>query len=153
MASLSKTPHGLNDWAGTDKPTRADFNDDNMTLEQNALWKAEYDPSVSGGAGAVETAGGIPAYVAANAMTSAVYDPNGSIASNGGIEAVVNSATAAALPKTGGAITGNLSVSGTLTAGGNITAQNTDRSVRGVRNTEVHDASGIVSTNWLKFVR
>lgn len=76
MSSSSKFPSGLNNWAGTDKPTRADFVADNEILDENALWKADYDPD-----GGVAQAGGVTAY----ALAKADYDPNGTVATAGGI--------------------------------------------------------------------
>lgn len=66
MSSSAQFPSGLNDWAASDKPMRADFVRDNEILDQNAMWKAEYDPTKS-----VKTAGGIPAYVSGASVGSA----------------------------------------------------------------------------------
>lgn len=87
MASSSKFPSGLNNWAGTDKPVRTDFNSDNEIIDGNAMWKAVYDPKEEETdlAGPVEQAGGIPAY----ALARAEYDADGNVAALGGIEAAI----------------------------------------------------------------
>jgi len=87
MSSSSKFPSGLNNWAGSDKPVRTDFNNDNEIIDSNAMWKDTYDPKANPVdlAGPVETAGGIPAY----ALARADYDPNGNVANLGGIEAAI----------------------------------------------------------------
>lgn len=43
MSSTYKLESGLNNWIGSDKPTRADFVADNEILTSNAMWKATYD--------------------------------------------------------------------------------------------------------------
>ena len=86
MSSTSKFSSGLNNWAGSDKPERLDFVTDNEIIDQNALWKDDYDAG-----GVIGQAGGIDAY----AMAKDVYDPSGSIATAGGITSAIQSAVSA----------------------------------------------------------
>lgn len=105
MASSQKFSSGLNNWAGTDKPKRVDFVEDNRILDENALWKGDYDAD-----GGVKAAGGIGGYalaksqydpqgavsgaggIASYALDRASYDAGGGIAQAGGIGAAINSA-------------------------------------------------------------
>ena len=57
MTDINLFPSGLSNWDGTDKPKREHFVNDNRILDQDAMWKADYDPS-----GEVESLG-IPGYV------------------------------------------------------------------------------------------
>ena len=43
MANINKFPSGLNNWADTDKPKREHFVSDNQILDEDAMWKADYD--------------------------------------------------------------------------------------------------------------
>ena len=43
MADISLFPSGLSNWSGSDKPKREHFVSDNRTLDENAMWKADYD--------------------------------------------------------------------------------------------------------------
>ena len=54
MGSSYKFPSGLNNWVGSDKPERLDFVTDNEIIDENAMWKEDYDPT-----GEIATAGGI----------------------------------------------------------------------------------------------
>ena len=83
MSSSTKFPSGLNNWAGSDKPTRLDFVGDNEILDQNAMWKDAYDEN-----GDVANAGGITAF----ALAKDAYDPNGTVALAGGISGVTTGA-------------------------------------------------------------
>lgn len=83
MSSSAQFPSGLNNWAGSDKPTRSDFVNDNQLLDEKAMWKAAFDPKAEPGdlTGPVEAAGGISAY----ALPAAAYDAGGVVAGAGGI--------------------------------------------------------------------
>lgn len=63
MSSSAQFLNGLNNWVPSDKPTREDFVGDNKNLDQNAMWKSQYDATDS-----VITAGGIPAFVSGSAV-------------------------------------------------------------------------------------
>lgn len=81
MSSASKFSHGLNNWAGTDKPTRTDFVNDNEIVNDDVMWKEDYDAT-----GAVLQAGGIENF----AMSQTAYDPQGVVAqTTGGIPGYV----------------------------------------------------------------
>ena len=86
MSSSNKFPSGLNNWAGSDTPTRLDFVGDNEILDQNAMWKDSYDDD-----GAVIAAGGIKAF----AMSKDLYDNDGLIALAGGIADAIQNAVGA----------------------------------------------------------
>jgi len=86
MGSSSKFPSGLNNWKSSDKPTRTDFVADNEILDQNVLWKDDYDAG-----GVVAQSGGIDAY----AMDRDTYDPTGSVATAGGIMNAIQTAVSA----------------------------------------------------------
>lgn len=106
MGSASKFSHGLNNWVGTDKPVRADFVSDNETVNDNAMWKEDYDAQgtvlQAGGIATYalpkstydpqgvigQTAGGIPGY----ALAKQAYDADGSVALEGGISAAIDNA-------------------------------------------------------------
>jgi len=47
MPPTTKFPHGLNNWTGTDKPSRTDFVSDNEIIETDAMWKEEYDNRIT----------------------------------------------------------------------------------------------------------
>jgi len=81
MPPTNKFPHGLNNWTGTDKPSRTDFVSDNEIIETDAMWKDEYDSS-----GDVANAGGISEY----ALAKETYDSDGSVATLGGIQAAID---------------------------------------------------------------
>ena len=83
MSSTNKFPSGLNNWTQSDKPTRTDFVTDNEIIDQNALWKDDYDAE-----GIVVQSGGIDAY----ALAKDTYDPTGSVAAAGGIPSAIQSA-------------------------------------------------------------
>ena len=83
MSSSAKLPSGLNNWEDGDKPERMDFVTDNEILDQNVLWKDDYDA-----VGVVAQSGGIEAY----AMYRDTYDPAGSVAAAGGIMDAIQSA-------------------------------------------------------------
>lgn len=85
MSSSQQFPSGLNNWVDSDKPIREDFVQDNRLLDENALWKQDYDSD-----GSVAGAGGMAAYVQANTgMREADYDPEGTVKAAGGIPAYV----------------------------------------------------------------
>lgn len=44
MYNGGEFPHGLIRWEKQDMPQMRDFNQDNQTLDEEALWKSEYDP-------------------------------------------------------------------------------------------------------------
>ena len=44
MGSIYKFPSGLNNWIDSDKPERIDFVEDNEIIDENAMWKEDYDP-------------------------------------------------------------------------------------------------------------
>lgn len=83
MSSSIKFPSGLNNWVGGDKPTRLDFVGDNEILDQNAMWKDDYDAD-----GGVAVAGGIAEF----ALAKSIYDSDGSVAATGGITNAIASA-------------------------------------------------------------
>ena len=58
MASYEKFPSGLSKWRGSDKPTMSDFLEDNATIDQNTMWKADYDAE-----GHVAAAGGVESFI------------------------------------------------------------------------------------------
>ena len=43
MSSSNKFSLGLNNWTDNDKPMRLDFVSDNQILNDDAIWKADYD--------------------------------------------------------------------------------------------------------------
>ena len=86
MSSSTKFPSGLNNWAGSDKPTRLDFVADNEILDQNAMWKDSYDLD-----GDVAQAGGISEF----ALAKSVYDPTGEVAQAGGVAVAIENAVSA----------------------------------------------------------
>jgi len=83
MGSLTKFPSGLNNWVDSDKPVRTDFVTDNEILDQNAMWKDDYDAT-----GVVAQSGGIEAY----ALDRDTYDLAGSVAMAGGIMGAIQTA-------------------------------------------------------------
>ena len=54
MGSTNKFPSGLNNWVDSDKPERIDFVTDNEIIDENAMWKDDYDPN-----GTIAAVGGI----------------------------------------------------------------------------------------------
>lgn len=86
MSSTNKYPSGLSNWLDSDKPERSDFVTDNEIIDQNALWKDDYDAE-----GFVAQSGGIDAYV----MAKSNYDPAGVVAAAGGITNAIQSAVSA----------------------------------------------------------
>jgi Phage tail fibre repeat. len=54
MGSTNKFSSGLNNWVDSDKPERIDFVTDNEIIDENAMWKDDYDPN-----GTIAAAGGI----------------------------------------------------------------------------------------------
>lgn len=58
MGSSAQFASGLNNWVASDKPKMNDFVSDNRIVDENAMWRADYDAS-----GNVAGAGGIPGYV------------------------------------------------------------------------------------------
>ena len=83
MSSTNKYPSGLNNWLDTDRPERLDFVTDNEVIDQNALWKDDYDAN-----GVVAQSGGIDAF----ALAKDTYDPTGTVAAAGGISSAIQSA-------------------------------------------------------------
>lgn len=86
MSSTNKYSSGLNNWLDSDRPERLDFVTDNEIIDQNALWRDDYDSE-----GIVAHSGGIEAY----AMAKDIYDPAGSVAAAGGIDSAIKSAVSA----------------------------------------------------------
>lgn len=58
MSSSEQLPSGLNRWVHFDKPNRADFVRDNEIIDQNAMWKQDYDEH-----GEVAALGGLSSYI------------------------------------------------------------------------------------------
>ena len=54
MGSMNKFPSGLNNWVDSDKPERIDFVTDNEIIDENVMWKDDYDPN-----GTIAAVGGI----------------------------------------------------------------------------------------------
>lgn len=86
MPSAQKFPSGLNNWISSDVPLREDFISDNEILNENALWKQDYDAE-----GNVAAAGGIDVY----ALKKSLYDPAGVVAEKGGIQSAIMDAVSA----------------------------------------------------------
>jgi hypothetical protein len=206
MLDINQFPSGLSNWEGTDKPKREHFVNDNRILDEDAMWKADYDQTgeisevgiaefVHDYVGAqllglppvpTDTADGFVTYLHTkvgnmhqltpvddegdNIKFIAIADFNaGDSISIGGTVCATATPDGAALTD-GAFITGStvicyrngntltFSVNSVLLSGatftGNVVTYDTNRSARGVRNTEVHNSSGsIQSTSWIKFVR